>query len=275
MKTIRDRAFGIARGMALALGVAVMFALTVGLASEAFGANGGSLILGKAANVATSVTGLVGRVASGAALMVSNPSGGPALELRVNAGKAPMKVNSSGKVANLNADRLDGKDAGQLVENAGKTTYTVFGPWVSGDPSVIVAEQSFDVTRFTSSSPGVGQRDVLLNPPLPSSLYGKSMLLTGVELCYNTSNEGVSPNSVELLRYSSSNASSAGGNPVFRDVSPTDGDLCRTYTGTPQPMGTNGFAVLQLTINWNAQTSFDIGRATFFLEPSNTPAAPL
>lgn len=120
MKNILSRAFGIARGTALALGVAVMLALTVGLASEALGANGGSLILGKATNVATSVTGLVGRVASGAALLVNNPSGGPALDLRVQAGKAPMKVNSSGKVANFNADRLDGKSSEEFLGSGGK-----------------------------------------------------------------------------------------------------------------------------------------------------------
>ena len=35
---------------------------------------------------------------------------GPALNLRVDSG-APLKVNSSSKVANLNADRVDGRDA--------------------------------------------------------------------------------------------------------------------------------------------------------------------
>lgn len=113
-------ALRIARGTALALGVAVVLALTVGLASEALGANGGNLILGKANNVATRVTGLVGRVASGAALLVSNPSGGAALDLRVKAGKAPMKVNSSGKIANLNADVLDGKSAEAFLGAGGK-----------------------------------------------------------------------------------------------------------------------------------------------------------
>lgn len=122
MKNILERAFGVACGTALALGVAVMLALTVGLASEALGANGGNLILGKATNVATRVTGLVGKVANGAALLVINPSGGPALDLRVQAGKAPMKVNSSGKVANLNADGLDGKSSEAFLGAGGKAT---------------------------------------------------------------------------------------------------------------------------------------------------------
>ena len=120
MRNFFNRAFGIARGTALALGVGIMLAMTIGLASEALGANGGGLILGKATNVATTVTGLVGRVTTGAALLVSNPSGGPALDLRVQAGKAPMKVNSATKVANLNADRLDGKSSEEFLGAGGK-----------------------------------------------------------------------------------------------------------------------------------------------------------
>jgi hypothetical protein len=56
---------------------------------------------------------LVGNVA-GTMLMVDNNSmgaGATALDLRVEPGKAPMKVNSGARVALLNADRVDGKDA--------------------------------------------------------------------------------------------------------------------------------------------------------------------
>ena len=43
-------------------------------------------------------------------------------------------------------------------------------------------------------------------------------------------------------------------------------------------MGTNSFALLEMHVNWSettSQTSFAIGRTTFFLEPSRTAAAPL
>jgi hypothetical protein len=56
---------------------------------------------------------LVGNVA-GTMLRVDNNSeeaGATALDLRVEPGKAPMKVNSATKVALLNADKVDGKDA--------------------------------------------------------------------------------------------------------------------------------------------------------------------
>jgi hypothetical protein len=56
---------------------------------------------------------LVGTVA-GTMLRVDNHStaaGATALDLRVEAGQAPMKVNSATMVGQLNADKVDGKDA--------------------------------------------------------------------------------------------------------------------------------------------------------------------
>ncbi|HEV8421550.1 MAG TPA: hypothetical protein VGR13_09370 [Actinomycetota bacterium] len=44
-------------------------------------------------------------------LQLTNAGSGSALGLSVRAGRAPMKVNSGVKVANLNADRLDGRDS--------------------------------------------------------------------------------------------------------------------------------------------------------------------
>ena len=82
----------------------------------------------------------------------------------------------------------------------------------------------------------------------------------------------------KLLRYSSTGVLPTGGNFVVDDSTPTDGNQCRMYSGTPQLMGTNSFAFLEMHVNWSettSQTSFVIERTTFFLKPSNTPAAPL
>jgi hypothetical protein len=46
-----------------------------------------------------------------AAVLAKNTGGGPAGAFVVNAGVAPFTVSSSGKVTNLNADRLDGLDS--------------------------------------------------------------------------------------------------------------------------------------------------------------------
>ena len=61
-------------------------------------------------NTANAVSKLVGSVA-GPSLQIDNNStnaNATALDLQVEAGKPPMKVNSQTKVALLNADKLDG-----------------------------------------------------------------------------------------------------------------------------------------------------------------------
>jgi hypothetical protein len=56
------------------MGLALMLALVFGMASTAFGANGGNFILGSLNNTATAITKLTGSVGGGPALQVSNPS---------------------------------------------------------------------------------------------------------------------------------------------------------------------------------------------------------
>src|SRR5687768_14784111 len=81
--------------------LAVGLMLVVGIDYVSYAATGKSMVLGKA-NEASKVT----------ALKRTTP--GPALKLTVKPGSAPLAVNSTGKVAKLNADRLDGLDAAAL-----------------------------------------------------------------------------------------------------------------------------------------------------------------
>ncbi len=295
----------VGRTASMVLGLALVLALVVGAASAAFGANGQAWILGQN-NAATAITRLAGAAGvDGPMLAITNnnaDANDTALDLRVQSGEAPMRVNSTKKVPNLNADRLDnreassfadgvggvatnadkldGMDSGEFVQNAGQMTFGVFDSWVSSHaPSHPVAvDYRGTWTTFTREANGNTQSEVRLVPPLPSSLYGKGMLLTGVEICYDTSNPAVELDWVKLLRYSSTEGNgSAGGNHVVEDYAPTDGNQCRMYSGTPQLMGTNSFALLEMKVDWSestSQTSFRIARTTFFLEPSDTAAAP-
>ncbi len=99
---------------ALALGVAVMLAVILGVASTAFGANGDAWRLGRV-NAATAITVLGGAAGvDGPMLRLINNDAGTndtALELRVQSGEAPMIVNSDTKVDKLDADSVDGEDA--------------------------------------------------------------------------------------------------------------------------------------------------------------------
>ena len=117
---IYETAMGIARGTALAIGVAVMLAMLLGVATTALAGTGvgARFQLGKV-NTVNAITKLVASVA-GPSLQIDNNStntGATALDLQVEPGKAPMKVNSASKVANLNADRLDGKSANEIGLN--------------------------------------------------------------------------------------------------------------------------------------------------------------
>ncbi|MDQ5827289.1 MAG: hypothetical protein M3441_24275 [Chloroflexota bacterium] len=105
----------VGRAATFMVGLAVILALTVGVAGAAFGANGAQFILGQT-NTVNAITKLVGSVA-GPSLQIDNNStdaAATALDLQVEAGKAPMKVNSSALVANLNVDKVDGLNASQL-----------------------------------------------------------------------------------------------------------------------------------------------------------------
>jgi hypothetical protein len=98
--------------------VVALLALFVALGGVGIAATGGNFILGTP-NTATSPTELsASGSASTSALKVTNTNtvtGSTALELNVPTGKAPMKVNSKTKVANLNADLLDGLESTSWV----------------------------------------------------------------------------------------------------------------------------------------------------------------
>ena len=103
--------------------LAVVAALTLGTASTALAGSGvgGVFNLG-VTNAVDAVTSLVGTVA-GPSLRITNnstDSAATALNLQVEAGKAPMKVNSGTKVTKLNADRVDGLDASAFLPAGGK-----------------------------------------------------------------------------------------------------------------------------------------------------------
>ena len=68
---------------------------------------------GEAATTASTDPGSVG-------VFAQNTGGGPALSAAVNPGSAPLAVNSSVKVASLNADQLDGQSANAFLAITGK-----------------------------------------------------------------------------------------------------------------------------------------------------------
>jgi hypothetical protein len=94
------------------------------LGGGAYAATGGRLILGQA-NSADATTGLSSNVASGPTLHLTNTGGQPAASFTGGTGAAPFAVNSTKKVAKLNADRLDGIDSSGFVPSS---SLERFGP---------------------------------------------------------------------------------------------------------------------------------------------------
>jgi hypothetical protein len=113
LRTAAKKVAWVGRTASMVFGLALVLALLFGVASMAIGATGGNFILGKA-NSAGATTKLTSSVASAALQLVNNGTG-TALSLVVPSGKAPMTVNSSQKVANLNSDELDGKSASEFL----------------------------------------------------------------------------------------------------------------------------------------------------------------
>lgn len=100
------------------VGLTVVLAMTIGIASEALAGNGDPFRLGRP-NTASNVTKLI---KSGA---------GPALDLSVDRG-APLKVDSDERVTDLNADEVDGQSlecpAGTIFHEAACIEATARGP---------------------------------------------------------------------------------------------------------------------------------------------------
>jgi len=113
-KAILARSLWMARGTATMIGMAVMLALILGVATTALAAvPGDPLKLGRL-NSVEQITRLVGS-ASDAMLRIDNDGSGTALDLRVEPGEAPMTVDSDKKVTDFNSDEVDGKSANDFI----------------------------------------------------------------------------------------------------------------------------------------------------------------
>jgi hypothetical protein len=115
-KTIFKKVVWLGRAGTFCVVLAVIVALTVGLATTALAGTGvgARFDLGKT-NTVNAVSKLVGSIA-GSMLVIDNNGAGTALDLQVGSSTtppeqkatAPMKVDSQARVANLNSDEVDG-----------------------------------------------------------------------------------------------------------------------------------------------------------------------
>lgn len=115
LRSAASKVMRVGRATVFLVGLAVILALVFGVLSRATAHDGsaGLFHLGHN-NLTSALSTLTGNVNGSALRVVNNNAGADdtALDLSVQSGEAPMKVNSKKVVTNLNADSLDGKDSG-------------------------------------------------------------------------------------------------------------------------------------------------------------------
>jgi len=151
------RVMWVGRATIFLVGLSVILAVLFGVASAAFAGNGDAWRLGQI-NVATNITKLGGEAGvNGPMLRLINNDAGTddtALELQVQPGEAPLKVNSTTRVPGFNADQLDGKDSTQLLSsNIYKTEAPTDTGTKLGDGTEVKAMSCDSGDRLLSGGP--------------------------------------------------------------------------------------------------------------------------
>jgi hypothetical protein len=155
VRSVAKKVMWVGRTTATLIGLAVALALVLGVAAMALAAVPGDPFRLGQTNGIDAMSALVGNVA-GPMLMADNNStgaGATALDLRVEAGKPPMKVNSTTKVTKLNADRLDGLDSTGLRVSCPEGTRLLGGACIEN-----TARGAGDLPTSSSTCAGLGGR---------------------------------------------------------------------------------------------------------------------
>jgi hypothetical protein len=105
-------------------------------------------------NTIDQMSTLVGS-ASGTLLRINNSGSGPALDLRVEEGVAPMNVNSATRVDAFNADQLDGQSASDFISEDKTYTTSAFEVGTGGGVDVEVSADCDSGDRILGGGGGI------------------------------------------------------------------------------------------------------------------------
>jgi hypothetical protein len=177
--------------------IVALLGVFLGLSGVGVAATGGNFILGQS-NSANNTSALASGVTTGPTLELSNSGAKPAARFNTTTGVPPIVVNNGTKIANLNADQLDGIDSTGFLPKAGKAAdadrldginstgfvpaaaVRRFGPVVtprtpnSGNtvyPIVSVGQFSFSAFCYASQSGLGSQVTLLVSPSAAHSAY--------------------------------------------------------------------------------------------------------
>ncbi len=158
VSSVSKKIMWVGRATVFLVGLAVILAVVFGVATAALAGTGvgATFNLGKK-NTVNRISSLVGSTDSAMLLVDNNNTGtnATALNLQVEPGHTPMRVNSTTQVASLNADFLDGKSASAFVANS----IYMLGPGqeregtLLGDGTRVVSQACLPGDRLLSGGP--------------------------------------------------------------------------------------------------------------------------
>jgi hypothetical protein len=158
--------------------------------------------------------GIQGETASatGAGVVAKNTGGGPGLSALVNPGKAPLAVNSTTRVANLNADQLDGQSSSAFLPANGDLVFW-YSAW-----DYVATHLNVTETRHAGPLVSVGSTGTVdkafdaVGIPLdqPQNIFGVPLKLKSVTVCFEAAGAQIVGT---RLAYSETNQST----PVYGD----------------------------------------------------------
>lgn len=255
--------------------VAAVAVLAVVIVPQVVGGTGVGAVLNLGKTNAVSATTTLTGSASGKMLQVTDTGIGSALSLTTKTTVAPMKVNSSVKVVNLNADKLDGVDSTGFLQPSGKVVISGnTGDWRHTDAYVTSVTEDYGQGGFTAfhATASVAET-VRLAFETPVALYGKGLIPRSVEFCYDASGTA-SLNQVTLYKNNQSTGATGSTSIVAADYASRGDAACRVISaGALVPLTPQDQLFLQFSVGFTNGSTFKAGRATLSFD-ATTNAVP-
>jgi hypothetical protein len=182
---------------------------------------------------------------------------------------AQARANTAETNAKNYADSLVNvpPSTGNILLNIGFSNWSAF-------QSIDPVTYSYFATGAFFRRTSAGTTSFVLHPDIPVVLYGKSLSLIGVELCYQTAAGNVLT-WVRLRTYNHASSVSSASVLRFSDTTERNDNACRYYMLPTPIVTTPEFGVgLGVDVYWSvANTNFAFGRTTFVFQPTDIAAA--
>jgi hypothetical protein len=206
-----------------------------------------------------------------------------AASLRDRRGKLVATSRTTGRLPNgiiseaPNANRLDGLDSSAFVRNRGFVVVSVpWTGWMAGggsasDLHVSAFAQEAQVHKATAGSNQFAEA----GPALPVAMYGRSLEIRSVQVCYDATDPNVTLDDFFLNVFDDTTGVGSPAVVSLDDPTNRHDRACRRYTfATPVRMTSSRVVDLVLRIDYAGPGTMLIGRTTLVLRISGAAPAP-